>query len=131
MISAEDVQKFADLTGDFNKLHFETEFARSVGFSDRIVHGLLTLSDSLGLWHSLDLTNGSILAFGGLSNVTFKAPVYVDDQIRIITRVVGKRELVSRKNSGLVKILMQTLNQKNVIVLECELSFIVRTRTDT
>jgi 3-hydroxybutyryl-CoA dehydratase len=130
-ISSEDVQKFANLTGDFNKLHFERDFAKSAGFDETIVHGLLTLSDSLGLWHSMDLTNGTVLAFAGLSNVTFKAPVYMDDRIRIITRVVGKRVLVSRKNSGLLKIWMRTLNQKDEPVLECELSLIVKTRTNT
>ena len=125
-ITKEDIQKFGELSGDFNKLHFDPEFACTAGFRDVVAHGLLTLSISLGLWHSLGLTNGTIVAFAGLSNVAFKAPVYPGDSVYLRGRVVAKRELASRKDSGLVRMNLQTFNQKEDLVLECEVALLVR-----
>lgn len=125
-ITKEDIRKFAELSGDFNKLHFDSEFASSAGFNEVVVHGLLTLSDSIGLWHSLDLTNGTILAFAGLSSVAFKGPVYPEDSIHIRSKVVGKRELASRKDSGLVRMKLQTFNQREELVVECEVALLIK-----
>jgi len=128
IITKGDIQKFADLTGDFNKLHFEPEFAKSAGFADAVAHGLLTLSFMLGLWHSLGLTNGTILAFAGLNNVIFKAPVYHGDRIHIEGEFLSKRDLASRPDAGLVRIKLTGLNQEK-IVLETELALIIKKRS--
>lgn len=39
--SATDVEQFAKLTGDYNPLHFDDQFARRFNFSKAIVHGAL------------------------------------------------------------------------------------------
>ena len=43
-ISEEMIDSFARLSGDYNPLHLDHEFARSKGFETRVVHGLLTAS---------------------------------------------------------------------------------------
>jgi len=126
IIESEDILKFADLTGDFNKLHLDQEFAKDAGFNGTIAHGLLTLSIALGLWHSLDLTNGTTLAFAGMNNFSFKAPVYPGDRIHIDSQFLSKRELASRQNAGLVRISLVGLNSKNENVLEAELALIIK-----
>ncbi|HYB05099.1 MAG TPA: MaoC/PaaZ C-terminal domain-containing protein [Nitrososphaerales archaeon] len=125
-ITNDDIQKFANLTGDFNKLHLDQEFAESAGFSGIVAHGVLTLSIAIGLWHSLDLTNGTILAFAGLSNVSFKAPVYPGDRIHVEAQVLSKRELASRPNAGLVRLKLTGINSRNETVLEAELALIIK-----
>ena len=40
-ITAEDVDNFAKLTGDFNPLHMDERYAKSMEFKSRIVHGML------------------------------------------------------------------------------------------
>ena len=40
-ITAEDVQGFAALSGDFNPLHLDAEFARKTTFGRPVVHGML------------------------------------------------------------------------------------------
>jgi acyl dehydratase len=127
-ITSEDIQKFADLTGDFNKLHLDQEFAKSAGFSGTISHGMLTLSFAIGLWHSLDLTNGTTLAFAGLNNVAFKAPVYPGDKIHIEAQFLSKRELRSRSDAGLVTLKLLGLYSEK-IVLETELALIIKKRS--
>jgi acyl dehydratase len=125
-LQSDDILKFAELTGDFNKLHFDSSFSSSSGFNDVIVHGMLTLSIMLGLWHSLDLTNGTILAFAGLKEVSFKIPVYVGDKIHLSSEIASKRELRSRENAGLVIVKLEGINQKNEAVLEAELALIIK-----
>jgi 3-hydroxybutyryl-CoA dehydratase len=42
-ITAEDIDRFAALTGDVSPLHMDAKFARARGFKDRVVHGALQL----------------------------------------------------------------------------------------
>ena len=43
-VSADDIAAFARLSGDYNPLHTDEEFARRSRFGGRIAHGLLTAS---------------------------------------------------------------------------------------
>ena len=45
-IDGGDVSRFAGLTGDFNPLHIDAEFARTTPFGERVAHGILTLAVS-------------------------------------------------------------------------------------
>ncbi|MCL4518631.1 MAG: dehydratase, partial [Thaumarchaeota archaeon] len=65
MLTQDDVKKFADLTGDFNKLHLDADYAKSTVFERPISHGLLVLGIALGQWYSLGITADSIVAFVG------------------------------------------------------------------
>ena len=37
-----DIYQFAGLTGDFNPIHIDNEYAKETPFKERIAHGLLT-----------------------------------------------------------------------------------------
>ena len=43
-VTAKDNDQFAELSGDFNPLHFSDDFARRVGFDRRISNGFVTES---------------------------------------------------------------------------------------
>jgi 3-hydroxybutyryl-CoA dehydratase len=43
-ITKEDIQTFGDLSGDYNPLHFDEEWAKKTMFGGRIAHGILTAS---------------------------------------------------------------------------------------
>jgi 3-hydroxybutyryl-CoA dehydratase len=43
-ITADDIQTFGDLSGDYNPLHFNDEWAKTTMFGGRIAHGLLSAS---------------------------------------------------------------------------------------
>ena|SRR5487761_332968 len=126
VITQEDITKFAKLTGDFNSLHLDQEYAKTTFFKQTIAHGLLTLGVALGLWYSLDLTTDSIVTFVGMNNLSFAAPVYPGDSIHLFSQVISARELKSRIDSGLVTFKDSVINQNGKSVLEFERTFIIK-----
>lgn len=119
-VTKEDIEKFANLTGDMNLLHLDDEFARSREFNGRIAHGLFTLGIALGQWYLLNLSRDSIIAFLGINNLSFRAPVYPGEQIRLITEVINKRDSKSKPNAGIVTFRDKMVNQDDTTVLEFE-----------
>ena len=85
-LTAEHVETFAKLTGDYNPLHFDAAFAKGTRFGALVVQGGLTT----GLLHALvamDLPGpGSVFLS---QNWKFTAPVYIDDTITATAEVVS------------------------------------------
>jgi acyl dehydratase len=117
-ITQEDIQRFAELSGDFNKLHLDEEYAKQTLFGGRIAHGLLILSVASGLWYKLNLTRDSIVAFIGIEDLSFKAPVYPGNCVHLVSEVASKRESKSRGDVGLVFFKDKLLNERGNVVLE-------------
>jgi len=44
VFSSEDVKAYAEVSHDWNPLHFDPESARKAGFENRLVHGMLVSS---------------------------------------------------------------------------------------
>ena len=77
-LTSRHVQTFAELTGDYNPLHFDEEFASRTRFGKLVVQGGLTT----GLLHALvamDLPGPGTVFLS--QNWKFTAPVYIDDTI--------------------------------------------------
>lgn len=85
-LTSEHVKTFASLTGDYNPLHFDADFAARTKFQRLVVQGGLTT----GLLHALvamDLPGpGSVFLS---QNWKFTAPVYIGDTITAEVEVVG------------------------------------------
>lgn len=76
--SAVDVERYAELTGDFNELHVDEAAARRSRFGRRLVHGMLTASLFTRLI-GMDLPGrGAIYMQQALR---FTAPVFLDDEL--------------------------------------------------
>ena len=70
----EDVSVFADISQDYNAVHFDPRFAGAKNFKDRICHGLLVGS-------MLTEVGGQIGWLASFMNFQFKQPVYFGDTI--------------------------------------------------
>jgi len=85
-LTQEHVDAFARLTGDYNPLHFDADFAKGTRFGGLVVQGGLTT----GLLHALvamDLPGpGSVFLS---QNWKFTAPVYIGDTITAQAEVVS------------------------------------------
>ncbi len=83
-------------------------------FGRRVVHGLLTLAVTSGLWMRLGFFEGSIVAFYGIDNLRFVKPVFAGDTIMARIKVVEKFE---RGNYGIVTFNNEVYNQHEELVL--------------
>jgi 3-hydroxybutyryl-CoA dehydratase len=107
-----DIYQFAGLTGDFNPMHIDSEFAKKTFFKERIAHGLLTgsfISTVLGM--KLPGPNSIYLS----QNFTFTAPVKIGDTINAIVEVVEKRD-----DKKLIKLKTKVKNQRQELVVDGE-----------
>ncbi|MBI2555303.1 MAG: MaoC family dehydratase N-terminal domain-containing protein [Candidatus Rokubacteria bacterium] len=113
-----DVLAFAGLTGDFNPLHVDEEFARTSPFGTRVPHGPLIHDMYLGLLDRLGLVAGTALAFLEL-RWKFLIPVLVGDTVHARVVVQAKRE-VSKLDRGIVTFAVTLFNQRVEPVQEGE-----------
>lgn len=88
-VTETDVMLFAGLSGDYNQLHTDAEFARGTLFGERIAHGLLGLSIASGLASRLGFVEGTAEAFTGLE-WKFRGPIKIGDTIRVRLKVQRK-----------------------------------------
>jgi 3-hydroxybutyryl-CoA dehydratase len=77
-ISDRDVELFAEVSGDYNPVHLDDDFAKTTRFGARIAHGMLTAS-------LLSTVIGTKLPGEGAIYVSqtlfFVAPVYLGDTV--------------------------------------------------
>lgn len=107
-VSETDVYLFAGITGDFNPMHVNEEFARKTAFGRRIAHDGITTS-------LIAPVLGTILP--GLGTVAletscrFKAPVFPGDTVTASATVIEKDEAKNR-----VRMELQWVNQDGAVV---------------
>jgi acyl dehydratase len=85
-LTSEHVAKFAELSGDYNPLHFDEAFAAGTRFGRLVVQGGLTT----GLLHALvamDMPGPGTVFLS--QNWKFTAPVYIDDTITAAAEVLS------------------------------------------
>ncbi|HAE28776.1 MULTISPECIES: MaoC family dehydratase [Hyphomonas] len=97
-ITADDIQRFAEVSGDFNPLHMSDEYAATTMFEKRIAHGALTASYISGILGNNLPGPGAI--FVGL-NMRFRRPVYIGDTVTARATVAEK---IDRGNRIVLKI---------------------------
>ncbi|MBX6388015.1 MAG: MaoC family dehydratase [Frankia sp.] len=82
-VTQEQVNTFADATGDHQWIHVDVERAKQGPFGGPIAHGFLTLSLIPVLFHdAIEVTGISMAVNYGLNKVRFPAPVPVGSKIR-------------------------------------------------
>ena len=113
-ITEADIVNFAGLSGDFNLIHTDAEYARGHMFGQRVAHGLLVLSVASGLAVRLGFMENTILAFRGLE-WRFTAPVFAGDTVRVRLEVEATKPM-PRLGGGLVTLKMEVINQRDEVV---------------
>src|SRR5262245_7301259 len=114
-VTETDIVNFAGLSGDFNPIHIDHEFARTTPFGKPIAHGLLVFAIGSGL--GLYAPPMRTLAFLGIREWRFQEPVFVGDTLRMKTRVL---ELTPRSRNRRAEVAWQRqiINQHGRIVQE-------------
>lgn len=110
-VTETDVVMFAGLTGDFNPLHVDREFAKETPYKQPIAHGLLGMSLVAGL--GSHAPNMQTEAFVGVREWTFHKPLFIGDTVHVRTTV---HEVEERRNRGRVLWLRELVNQNDEVV---------------
>ncbi|MGB7291568.1 MAG: MaoC/PaaZ C-terminal domain-containing protein [Thermodesulfobacteriota bacterium] len=112
-VTETDVISFAGLSGDFNNMHIDEEFAKKTVFGTRVAHGLCVLSIASGLWFTMPRL--ATVAFMGLEDWRFSGAVKFGDTIRITRKLAEKKEH-KRPNMGFLTFEVNVHNQNEEIV---------------
>lgn len=126
-ITETDIVHFAGISGDYNAVHTDEEFNRSMELGGRFAHGVLTLAILTGLNDRAGVFEGTILAFMGMNHLSFKKYVRPGDTIHADVEVLSKRE--SRKpGRGIVTSRFRGVNQDGEVVMDSEIVVMMRMR---
>jgi 3-hydroxybutyryl-CoA dehydratase len=88
-VTDELIRKFADVSGDYNPIHLDEEFAKNTRFGKRIAHGMLSgafISAVLGY----ELKERKIVYLS--QTLKFTAPVFIGDTVTATATVINIRE---------------------------------------
>jgi 3-hydroxybutyryl-CoA dehydratase len=114
-ITEADIVNFAGLSGDFVELHTNEEYAKRGPFGRRIAHGALIFSISTGLMVQMTSNHEAIIAFRGVDQLRFVAPVFIGDTIHVTKKTHEKTTKDGIR--GLVMFETTVLNQDGKPVL--------------
>ena len=109
-ITEADINRFAEVSGDFNPIHVSEEYAKKTLFGGRIAHGVL----ALGILSAATTKLPGLVIFLGATD-KFLAPVRIGDTITATAEVIGVR-----KDKGILTVKTSCTNQKGETVVEGE-----------
>ncbi|MFV8054803.1 MaoC/PaaZ C-terminal domain-containing protein [Mycobacterium sp. 48b] len=113
-ITDADVVNFAGISGDYNPLHTDEEFAKKTQFGGRIFHGPGVFAIATGLESRLGIKEGTAIAFLGMT-WSLKDAVKIGDTIHVEQQVAQVRPSVSKPDRGIVTFDVQVVNQNGVV----------------
>jgi 3-hydroxybutyryl-CoA dehydratase len=107
-VTIEDIKRFAEVSGDFNPVHLDEEFAKKTIFKGRIAHGFL-IASFISTIIATELPGpGSIYLKQSLK---FLAPVYINEKILVKVRII---EIYIEKSK--VKLITECFKNKTLVL---------------
>lgn len=110
IITEEDIQKFAEVSLDFNPIHMDEEAGKNSIFGKRIAHGMISaglISAVLGT----KLPGEGAIYMG--QELKFLAPVFIGDTVTAICEI---EELIPEKSRVILKTTVVNQDGKEVVV---------------
>ncbi|MCP2290531.1 MaoC family dehydratase [Nocardia amikacinitolerans] len=125
-ITEADNVLFTTLTMNTQALHLDAAFSDALPpFNKRLVNSMFTLSTLVGL-SVAQLTQGTIVANLGFSEINFPHPVFHGDTLYAETVVTDKRESKSRPGEGIVTFAHTGRNQHGEVIATATRKTLVR-----
>lgn len=122
-----DVSQFASMTGDFNPLHVDHDYAANSPYRQPIAHGLLGLSWVAGLGSNAPLME--TIAFTALKSWKFLLPIYFGDTVHVET--VCCEKIPRGRKAGQILWDRKLINQKGQVVQKGRFETLVAIRQIT
>lgn len=106
---------FSSLTMNTQALHLDAAFAATQPFGQRLMNSMWTLATLVGA-SVTQITQGTLVAQLGLSDISFPHPLFAGDTLYCETEIVAKRLSASRPGQGLVTMTHTGRNQDGEVV---------------
>jgi acyl dehydratase len=111
-ITDADLRAYAEITGDWNPLHFDDDFAAATRFGRRVAQGGVT-AGLLNALVAMDLPGAGTVFMS--QALTYKAPAYVGDTL------TARVEVLSLKpDKPVCQLRFEVVNQAGAVLLEAE-----------
>jgi 3-hydroxybutyryl-CoA dehydratase len=107
-VNADKLDKFLEISEDINPLHTDSEYAKSNGFLDKVVYGMLTssfYSTLVGVY-----LPGKYCILQGI-DIQFSKPVYIGETLKILGKVSYINEAYRQIE---IKAVIKNTNDKKV-----------------
>ncbi len=115
-ITETDIVMFSYFTGDWTYLHTDRELAEKSIFGERVAHGYLTLSVSLGLMIRSGAINTDVfMALKSIESVNFLKPVKIGDTLTVS---YSAERAESKPGTVVVTLSAKTYNQRKECVMD-------------
>jgi acyl dehydratase len=115
---------FTTLTMNTQGLHLDAAWSAGQPYGQRLVNSMLTLATLVGQ-SVAQLTQGTIVAQLGLTDIRFPHPLFHGDTLYTETEITGVRESSSRPGQGIVTMVHTGRNQDGVVVASAERSVLM------
>src|SRR5579875_2656162 len=123
-MTQEEVDRFAELTGDHNWIHVDPERAAQTPFGGTIAHGLFTLSIGPELTARVVSVEGFTMGLNyGYDRVRFPSPLRVGSRVRMRLELTALRDL---DGGGVQATLRQTFEAEGADKPVCVADQLVR-----
>ncbi|RJP49559.1 MAG: dehydratase [Anaerolineaceae bacterium] len=126
-ISEDAIFSFAGLTGDFNQIHTDADFASQTQFGQRIAHGLLGMSIAVGLIMQTGMLEGTVLAFREINDWKFVKPFFIGDTVHAVLSI-SETKALPRIGAGSLTASLEVFNQQDEVCQRGTLNLLVLSR---
>jgi acyl dehydratase len=123
-VNESDVAQFAGLSGDFNPLHTDAEFAKTTPFGQRIAHGMLVMAMATGMANWTGVFEGTTIALAE-QQIKYRGAVMFGDTIHLVLTVAEKKE-TSKADRGVVKFDANVIKQDGAAVIEGQWTLLMK-----
>jgi 3-hydroxybutyryl-CoA dehydratase len=122
-ITEADIVHFAGISGDFNPMHIDADYAKSTQFGQRVAHGALIFSVATGIAFQMGFLLGTVMAFTGFE-MKLRAPVYIGETIKVGV-TVAKTRAMAAAGGGLVTFDIKVTKQDGTVAQKGEWTVMV------
>lgn len=122
-----DLQTFSMLTGDWNPVHADAEYAKTTRYGERLLHGTFGIGLAIGMMHPLGIFDGTVIAMLGVENWRFLKPMTIGMTLTLELEIIDTEPGRSGR-SGRVGRIFRLYDQTGEVVQEGRADVLVLTR---
>lgn len=126
-VTEADLTIFSMVSGDWNPIHSDAEYARRTPYGQRIVHGVLGVAIVTGMFDRLGIFEDSALALLGIDEWRFLAPILVGDTVHMELEIADKR-LTSKGDRGIIDRRIRLVRHDGTVLQEGRMGMMAKLR---